>query len=80
MLKFLKKGPNFKVMITTSKNLVPIELGLVIRNTHMKSLSLAIQKIWPMLKFLAPSSTVNYKHVVIVNGGGQHARKFREVH
>jgi hypothetical protein len=34
---------------------------LVIKNTHMKSLSLTIQKIWPMLKFLKSGSNFKVK-------------------
>jgi hypothetical protein len=31
-----------------------------------------------MANFLAPSSTVNYKHVVIVNGGGQYLKTYKK--
>jgi hypothetical protein len=34
---------------------------LVIKNTHVKSLSLTIQKIWPMLKFLESGSNFKVK-------------------
>jgi hypothetical protein len=34
---------------------------LVIKNTHMKSLSLTIQKIWPMLKFFESGSNFKVK-------------------
>jgi hypothetical protein len=51
MLKFLKSGSNFKVKVTKfGTNRKVLSLGTHIRN--MKALSLAIQKIWPMLKFL----------------------------
>jgi hypothetical protein len=48
MSMFVKSESNFKVK----------KKGLVIRNTDMKSLSLSILQIWPMLKFLKIGSNV----------------------
>jgi hypothetical protein len=36
-----------------------------LRNAHMKSLSLAIQKIWPMLKFLNSGSNFKVKVLMV---------------
>ena len=60
MFKFLKSRSNFKVKVSRSKILVPVERACHKEHTcNMKVPSLAIQKLWPMLKFLKSRS--NFK-------------------
>jgi hypothetical protein len=46
-------GSNFKVKVKI--------FGTNRKNTHMKDLSLVIQKIWPMIKFLKSGSNFKVK-------------------
>jgi hypothetical protein len=60
-VKVFKKWVKLQGQGHKVKNYGTIRKVLIIGNTHMKSLSLTIQNVWPMIKFLKRGSNFKVK-------------------